>query len=56
MKGDNKRVATELHAELRDVMKLIADQIDGAGDDGPLMPMICESLRKAISALKTTVR
>ena len=55
--GDyNKQVATELYDDLREVMKGIPDQIKNAEDRGPVIAIICESLGKAISALKTTIR
>ena len=56
MNGYNKRVATQLYDELREVMTGIPDHINRAEDGGPVIKIICESLGKAISALKTTIR
>ena len=56
MSAYDKRVATELYDELREMMRGIPDQINRAEDGGPVIKIICEGLGKAISALKTTIR
>ena len=51
----NKQVATELYEELQQVMTSIPNQIAEADDNGLRLRIICESLGKAINALKARV-
>ena len=46
-----KQVATALYEKLLGLIAIIPDQIQRSSDDGLALPIICESLEKAIAAL-----
>jgi hypothetical protein len=51
----NKQVATELYEELLEVVSSLPDKIKDAEGRELVMRITCESLEKAIAALKTKV-
>jgi hypothetical protein len=51
----NKQVAIRLYEGLQEVMSTIPNQIDQSSDGDLRLQVICESLGKAINALKPRV-